>query len=246
MAVPRTQGAPRRSSTSRRCCRGTSIARRCKREALRRADGYYVPLTVKELRLRGISTPEAANAYLPEFLSDYRGPSRGAASALPRLLRQGLVRAARSHRGQQEARRHAGSDPGSPAGTRPAASGQPEPHAAAEEPDSGRPGASRRSCPRPMSGLRPPPTRHFYFAEHPTFLNWFDNPPGGGICPPMTDLRQHRDATRPRRLEEHRLHDRQVAKVDHTIAVEISISVLAKEDRFHDSEIAEVNDTVVV
>ena len=38
--------ASRRSSTSRRCCRGTSIERRCKREALRRADGYYVPLTV--------------------------------------------------------------------------------------------------------------------------------------------------------------------------------------------------------
>lgn len=28
---------------------------------------------VKELRLRGISTPEAGNAYLPEFLADYNG-----------------------------------------------------------------------------------------------------------------------------------------------------------------------------
>jgi len=27
-----------------------------------------------------------------------------------------------------------------------------------------------------MSGLRPPPTRHFYFAENRTFLNWFDKP----------------------------------------------------------------------
>ena len=37
--------APRDLSTSRRCCRGTSIARRSKREALCRGDGYYVPLT---------------------------------------------------------------------------------------------------------------------------------------------------------------------------------------------------------